>query len=230
MEYNYWIDFWRGHGEKTKESNEQVQVLRTINKQPIDPQKWDLTIQHIKEQLEIKKDDDVLELCSGNGLITKALSPLCKSVVAVDVSEDLLAGISAAGYSNVETVCSDIRKLDLQDRTFSKIIIYAGLQYFTYAETVALFENMYKWLRPGGILYIGDIPDTEKLWTFFNTPERETVYFNTVKEEKDIIGTWFERTWLEKLSKFTGYKKSVVVEQRDFMICSFFRYDMKLIK
>lgn len=228
MENKEWVNFWVEYGKQAQSKDPQTQVLRTINKLPIEKEKWEFCLEYIEGQLEVNASDDILDLCCGNGLISQRLSPKCNSVVAVDVSEDLLHGIDVKKYPNIKPICSDIRKLDFKEGAFSKIIIYAAIQYLSLKETVLLFENVKKWLRPGGIFFIGDIPDHSKRWTFFNSKEREAVYFNTVKEEADIVGTWFDSEWLKKLADYSGFKQAELIEQHPDMIYYFFRFDMKI--
>jgi len=230
MENNYWINFWTDHAVSSKGKDEQVRVMRTLNKQPISEQKWELTLDHIKKVLELNTADVVLDLCCGNGLIAKYISSYCSQVTTVDISKELLNDINTIEFTNIQSICSDIRKVDFNEEQFSKIILYSSLQYLTYSETVSLFENVYRWLKPGGIAFIGDIPDMDRLWTFFNNNERETAYFESVKEEKEIIGTWFNKEWLQKLSSYAKFKEGIILDQHPAMIYSFFRYDMKLVK
>ncbi len=230
MENNYWIDFWADYSVSSKGKDEQARVLRTLNKKSISSEKWEFALQHIKDSLEINAEDSVLDLCCGNGLITKYIAPSCASVTAVDILQDLLHDIDTVQYSNVKTICSDIRKLHFKEEQFSKIFLYSSLQYLTHSETVSLFENIYRWLKKDGIAFIGDIPDMGKLWVFFNNKERESIYFQSVKEQKEIIGTWFNKEWLLKLAVFAQFKEGTIIEQDPEMIYSFFRYDMKLVK
>jgi cyclopropane fatty-acyl-phospholipid synthase-like methyltransferase len=230
METTEWIRFWKEYGEQAAEKDSQSQVLRTLNKQPIAPLDWNNTLNYLTAQLEINPADVVLDLCCGNGLIAQHLAPKCNSVTAIDVSEHLLDQIDIQQHSNITVKCQDIRSLEFEEHTFSKIVFYAGVQYFTLQETVVLFNNFMKWLKPGGILFLGDIPDEEKRWTFFNTPEREGVYFDAVLNGRDIVGTWFHREWLKKLGDYSGLRSGLIIDQAPYMIYSFFRYDAKFVK
>ena len=89
---------------------------------------------------------------------------------------------------------------------------------------------MHEWLKPGGEIYIGDIPDIGKKWSFYNTSERKSVYFRNIMEETPIIGTWFSRNWLKELSLFTGFKNIEVLEQHERLICSYYRFDFRCTK
>jgi cyclopropane fatty-acyl-phospholipid synthase-like methyltransferase len=226
MDDNYWTNFWIEHGKISKESHQQQQVLRTFNKKVIDDQRWDKTLMEIFNILKVKRNNDILEVFSGNGLITQALSPICQSITAVDVSEDLLKKL--VKYENVTTMQCDVRSLDFNEIFFDKIIVYAGLQYLNYKEVIHFLQKAKKWTKPGGNIYIGDIPDIDKIWEFYNSTEREAAYFESITSGKPIIGTWFNKLYLQKLAKFCGFKHAEIIEQKKFMIYSHFRFDMLL--
>jgi ubiquinone/menaquinone biosynthesis C-methylase UbiE len=227
---NYWAEFWKDYAKGAIEKDEQIQVLRTLNKEPISKELWEFTLNYIKKQIEPNYNDMMLELCCGNGLISKYFSPIVKNITSVDISKDLINSIDYLKYPNINLVVSDIRKLHYDQSSFDKVIIYAGIQYLTLAETTELFEQVYRWLKPGGIFFLGDIPDYNKLWFFYNNPERQAVYFKNLKDGKDVVGTWFEPYFFEKLSSFVGFSDSMLIPQHPDLIYAKFRYDYKLIK
>ena len=227
---NYWTDFWGNYGKATAGKDEQTQVLRTLNKQPISKQLWEFTLKGIGEHIAPHSDDMLLELCCGNGLLSRYFAPMVKNVTSVDVSEHLVRIIDRKQYPNITPLVSDIRELDFDDLSFNKVIIYAGIQYLTYAETTVLFEQVYRWLKPRGIFFLGDVPDYFKRWVFFNNPERQAIYFQNLKDGEAIVGTWFEPEFFEKLGTFAGYNNSVLLPQHPDLIYSKFRYDFKLVK
>lgn len=230
QEPNYWVDFWKNYGEKATDKDEQTQVLRTFNKQPISKKIWDFTLKDIQKQIGPCSEDLLLDLCCGNGLISRYFSPMVKNIVAVDISEDLLRSVNRFKYPNIELIAADIRNLNFDKCSFNKIIIYAGIQYLTLAETTNLFEKVYCWLKPGGIFFLGDIPNYNKRWIFYDNFERQRIYFENLKKGKEIVGTWFEPEFFEKLGSFVNFRDSMYLAQHSDLIYSSYRYDYKLIK
>lgn len=230
MRKEYWTNFWKEYGKTASDKDEQTQVLRTYNKKPIDPELWAFTLDFIEDKLKIKSEDKLLDLCCGNGLISVHFAQSCRHVSAVDISDDLVKKIDLTKYPNIKPIIKDIRLVDFEDEAFSKVLIYAGIQYLSYGETVDLFEKVYRWLKPGGLFFLGDIPDRAKLWMFFDNEEREAIHFTCEKEGKAIVGTWFEQDWLLKLARFARFSKATIVSQPEQMIYAKFRYDMLVKK
>jgi ubiquinone/menaquinone biosynthesis C-methylase UbiE len=229
MSEHYWSQFWIEHGENSVSSHPQAQVFRTLNKQPIDEQNWEETLAHIQDALALKSADRALDLCGGNGLIGSKLAEQCANVVIVDIAEGLLAHVDE-GASNVQCIQGDMRAVEFEDQSFDAVLCYAALQYLTLEEAILLFERMYKWLTPGGRLFVGDIPDANKQWGFFNSPERQAAYFDNVKAGRPIVGTWFDRQWLTNLATHSGFSSVETLDQPDTQIYSWFRFDLRCTK
>ena len=229
MNNNYWEKFWNENDILGSE-NLQNQIGRAINKEPISEELWIKTLSYIFNTIEITRKDVVLDLCAGNGLITLPLSEKVKRVVAVDVSKKLISTLNDNKKRNTTLIIENILKLECEENSFSKIIFYFAIQHFTEGEVIFLFKKVNSWLTKGGIFYIGDIPDIERLFHFFNTKEREFAYFNSQEKNTPIIGTWFNRRFMEKLALYSGFSSIEIIKQPNYLINSHYRFDVKLIK
>jgi cyclopropane fatty-acyl-phospholipid synthase-like methyltransferase len=223
MNDNYWVEFWKNYANDVSEKDEQSQVLRTIDKKPITEELWEFTLSKIDDVFNVLRGDNVLDLCCGNGLLSKHYIKKSATVTAVDVSNVLLRNIS--NIDGLTTINSDIRLLNFENNSFDKVILYAGIQYLNEKESIELIQNIYNWLKPNGCLFIGDIPDTNKRWNFYNTEDRQAVYFNNQLEGKAIVGYWFEKDWFDKLTDFIGFNEGRCHAQDDKLINSVFRFD-----
>ena len=227
----YWKKRW---SEIDLALPEQVQVGRTINRKPVSDDVFARTVDFVKTQMKLDEKSELLELCCGNGAVTIPLARVAASVIAVDFSEPLLTELQRKsreqGLSNVETRLMSATDFSVDTPQFSHILHYAALQHFEESDTICLFEKAKSWLLPGGIFYIGDIPDREKLWVFANTPEYERAYFDSVKNGTPAIGTWYEHTFLRKLAEYAHFSHCEIIEQPSWQINSRYRFDIKLVK
>jgi ubiquinone/menaquinone biosynthesis C-methylase UbiE len=224
---DYWLKYWNdNHILKKDDSHERVG--RTINGVPITGEKWSKTLDFISQQMQLNHNDELMDIAAGNGSISIPFSKKVKKVLAIDISKKLLSEIPAE--SNIQTNLGDIRNTEFPDNSFTKIVFYFAIQHFSEKEVVQLVTKSYNWLAPGGILYIGDIPDAGKLFDFFNTEERRAAYFSSILTETPILGTWFERSFLAELGKFVGFDEQIIIAQPNYQINSHYRFDIKLIK
>jgi ubiquinone/menaquinone biosynthesis C-methylase UbiE len=115
----------------------------------------------IVELAEPRKDDYVVDLGAGTGLLTLALAPLVRELVAVDISERMLDRlddrIAADGVENVEPLVADLRRLPLEDECATLVVSnYAFHHLDDPGKELALAEAR-RILRPGGRLVLCDM-------------------------------------------------------------------------
>lgn len=227
---DYWPQFWQRHGIETRDQSRQIQVLRTLLRQPIQEEEWRLTLAWVRSKLSLEGGHDLLDLCCGNGLFAEDFFPSCDTITAVDVSDELLTPLKAIGSSKIRPIAADMRSVDFRPGEFDRVLWYAAIQYLTSAEALQVLLKTAEWLRPGGILYVGDVPDADCRWIFFNTPEREAAYFRSLLDGEPIVGNWFKKDWLCRAAAFAGFSSVQVLAQPEFMIYSKYRFDVLLVR
>jgi ubiquinone/menaquinone biosynthesis C-methylase UbiE len=142
-----------------------------------DPYRWDERVEawedvaasrtflaireRIVELAEPRSDDSAVDLGAGTGLLTLALAPRVREVVAVDISERMLERLDdlaiADGVHNVDTVVADLRRLPLEDESATLVVSnYAFHHLDDLGKELALAEAR-RILRPGGRLVICDM-------------------------------------------------------------------------
>ncbi|OZG54001.1 class I SAM-dependent methyltransferase [Pseudoscardovia suis] len=109
---------------------------------------------------EIRDHDDRLravDLCAGSGRITAELSVLgIEEVIAVDISDDLLAILDQRALPNVTSVRSDaIAWLSRQptDSLDIATIAAGSLRLFGREQRIALFSQLHRVLHAGGLFW-----------------------------------------------------------------------------
>lgn len=222
---NYWSDFWSDSLSKSN-LDDQSQVLRVRNKKPIDDLKWNFTIKDVESHLNLKISDSMLDLCCGNGLFTNAFSSKVNSITAVDISPLLIDRLKRRNLSNVDVILSDVRNIDFKIVSFSKILWYAGIQYLDESDIVNMVFKIREWIKPSGIIMVGDIPDKSKIWDYFNNEERKNTYFQGLSNKQPIIGTWIDKKWINELFLSAGFNNIKIIDQHPDLIYSDFRFDL----
>lgn len=142
-----------------------------------DPYRWDQRVEaweevatseaflairdRVVQLAEPGRDDRVVDLGAGTGLLALALAPRVSGLVAVDISERMLDRLDDAavadGIHNVETLVADLRRLPLDDESATLVVSnYAFHHLDDPGKELALAEAR-RILRPGGRLVICDM-------------------------------------------------------------------------
>jgi ubiquinone/menaquinone biosynthesis C-methylase UbiE len=142
-----------------------------------DPYRWDERVEaweevaasraflairdRIVELAEPRRDDRVVDLGAGTGLLSLAVAPRVREVIAVDISRRMLERLDDAavadGILNIEFLSGDLRRLPLEDEAATLVVSnYAFHHLDDPGKELALAEAR-RILRPGGRLVIGDM-------------------------------------------------------------------------
>jgi len=219
-----WYKFWHDKN-RMEERDPQKQIGRTLEGIPVSKVNWDKIVEYITKLLKINNEQVILDLCCGNGLLTKKLAAQCKSIVAVDYSKKLLENFNAE-ITNISKLHSNVLDIDFDKNKFDVIIIYFAIQYFSEKEVIAIIGNTKKWLKDNGILFIGDIPDIEKKWTFYSNRKYQKDYFNSILNDNPIIGTWFQKQFFHAIGEFYHFSNVSILNQKTYMINHKTRFDV----
>ncbi len=106
-----------------------------------------------------------LDVCCGTGAGMRVLRPLCQGrITGVDFSAGMLAQARSA-YPDAAWVRADARALPFAE-DFDLAVTFGALGHFLSTERPALFEGVYRALRPGGLFAfpIGTPPPPTSVW------------------------------------------------------------------
>jgi ubiquinone/menaquinone biosynthesis C-methylase UbiE len=115
----------------------------------------------IVELAEPRRDDLVVDLGAGTGLLALALAPSVRELVAVDISERMLERLddsaTADGIHNVQTLGADLRRLPLADESATLVVSNYAFHHLDDAGKELALAEARRILRPGGRLVICDM-------------------------------------------------------------------------
>lgn len=221
----YWDEMDLKHIHETEPTYEQVG--KTVHGVPITDAVFRTIVDSIKHNLDVRESDLVLDLCCGNGLITTELADCCLDVTGVDYSAGLLAKVPSR--DNLTTILFDVTKISFDCEFFDKILLYGGIQHLSFGQVVSIVRNSHRWLKKGGRLLLGDVPDQDRMWRFFHSKEYKKAYFESLEQNSPIIGNWYTKDWLSNLAEITGFEVFYSVNQ-PASYTKHYRFDFVVIK
>jgi ubiquinone/menaquinone biosynthesis C-methylase UbiE len=170
------------------------------------------------------------ELCCGNAQLLGPLASRCRKATGVDYSEALLKKAQKYFPNTIDLIKGDALTIKLVEGYADVILIYFAIQHFDEKSAIRLISKAAKYLKPGGRLFVGDIPDNRKLWQYLSKAEYRKDYIKRVLENRPMIGTWFDREFFEAIGDYLKNVDVKIIEQPDWQINSGMRFDVLYIK
>lgn len=110
--------------------------------------------------------DRCLDLGAGTGFLTLPLAEMAGSVLATDLSAEMLVSLRASADrtgAQVTTRVVDMAQLQLPPASFELIVSSYAMHYLTDTDKQLLLGKMFDWLVPGGRMVISDMMMGRKL-------------------------------------------------------------------
>lgn len=213
---NNWKTFWEDYRKDGDDL--YFQVGKTVGKKPIEARVFKKMIKDICSQLELSPEDTLLEMCCGNGLITKELCKSVKSIYAFDFTERL---IKAAIKHKPPRKCKNVRYSvgDVKgsfSRQFparmNKFLMNDSLGYFSSddlrhilseIETISQRQKRQYSIFPKPqpySIYITGIPCDELKYNFYDTPARKRAYLKCKDTFNKGMGKWWPEKEIESIA------------------------------
>lgn len=208
-----WRGFWNSGAAHLASQELLVQVGRTVGGRPIDEAEVAQAAGSVIEGLDLGGEDILLDLCCGNGLITRRLARACRAAIGVDCSSRLIevakACSAAPNVSYRVGAAEEIGALDLEPPNPNKLSIVQALQHLTIQGLSRLLAALDARPQPITRLCFTDVPDAALIFAFYDTPERQAEFHRRRAAGTEAIGTWWDREELEDLLEAHGYEVEI---------------------
>jgi SAM-dependent methyltransferase len=201
-QFTNWEKFWQEWHRKEVESEADLyyQVAKTINKEPIRKEIFDLINKNICEILTLNKNENLVEFCCGNGLCTFEFSKVAGQVVAVDYSQHLIE--TARKHKSAPNIIYRLANIcDFLDSFKSEFgfqprryLMNDALAYFETADLERILKSIISISSPDFRFLIRGVPNDELKWNFYNTEERKQKYLDGVANG-DFTNAGMGRWW-----------------------------------
>lgn len=231
-----WSKFWNEYPKQARERDFFKQVGKTVGGVSITNEQFHKIISSVKKHLEITKEDRILDLCCGNGLITKELAKESDFVLGIDFSGSLIETANRYNsLNNIKYMQGDVLRLsDLLSSYkgyFNKILCYEALAFFNKKDFDELIRNILVISVDSPVMFFGSILDRERIWNFFNTLRRKITYLFRIKLlRKEVgLGRWWKFSDIETICNKHNLSAEII-NQDDMLHTSHYRFDVKVKK
>ena len=212
-----WREFWDQRANL--ELSPYEQVARTGGKARIDDFLLQQIADWIADHLQLSQDEHLLDVCCGNGMLTSRLALRCKQVTGVDLSpaQIQLASTYHSDF-NISYQVGDATTLSvLASHQFDKINLYFSFQYLdTYAKGKAAIQAMLHTLKPGGKIFIGDVPDYQYLERYFPSFSARLKYKLRFLKGGHEMGKFWKASEIRRIVEAEGAKLHYIPQPDQF--------------
>ena len=224
---SYWRSYYDSNSRQF-DGSLLKQVGKTVNGREISELQMKLIVQNIANVLRLSANDSLVDLCCGNGLITGQLAPHVKRVIGVDFTPGLIEQAKTHNsLPNIEYINSDVLRLDPDSFLgFKKVVMYEALQHFSLEQFAKLVDGLCG-LGTGSLVFLGSIPNKEKLNAYYDTKEKYAFYMQREIEGKPHIGRWWLMEEIEQLAFPRGFKATFLL-QDPTLYTAYYRFDVLL--
>ncbi len=180
------------------------QVGHTVGGKSVSQVQFDSMVAQIIDLMQLSTDDNLLDICCGNGIFTKQLASKVKHVTGIDFCQPLVdIAIRDHGADNIDYHCMDARQLEqleqVAKKKFNKIVMYAALQHFKPQDLSLMLNKLSGFIDPKPLLFIGFVPDRKRKWFFYNTPKRKIEHIVRNTFDRDNFGHWWDSKTLDRI-------------------------------
>lgn len=219
----HWQSFWGGYRNANAQSEDDlfVQVGKTIARRPIPRDMFASMVERIIDRLELGRDDHILDMCCGNGLISFELAQVAGHVTGVDFADHLIrAAMKFKSLPNISYRVGDVtlpivdliggavqESRDAGDMP-DKFLMNDALAYFDPQALGKIVDNICvaRDGKPFRFLLTG-IPNSTLKWNFYDTPERKLRHAESMRvgdDTNDGLGRWWDAAEIEAVCARRG--------------------------
>lgn len=231
------IDIYTQHAREQDPKAFLKQGWRTINGEDIPAEQLNSIKNLICKNLELEKEDIVLDLFCGNGHLSSLFIDKIKGLHGVDGSEYLIqiANENFKIKDKTSYACADLSLLNLdsmlqnslyKQNDFTKILIFGSIQFIQKSMLSAFFTFLYKNFINVKNVYMSPIPNKNSAAEFY---QKRNIDISTINldDVNSQIGCWHDPKEFMEIASRTGWKvQEIPFEKGHYQ--SFYRFNILL--
>lgn len=204
----FWKNYWNSSAK-----NKDIKIISGWSNRTLQEIIYKTT--YIAKKLKLKKNDRLLDIGCGAGLLEILFTYWVKEIYAIDYSDEMvkIAKRITNHYNNIIIQQSDIRKLHFEDRFFNKIIVNSVIQYLNDMDEVEIsLKELKRVIKNNGIILLSMNPDLKQKKKYFNGYQKLEFSEKQIKEKVNINNKiiWFNKSELKNMCNKIGFKSYIL--------------------
>lgn len=207
------------------------QVRRTVNGKPLPKAQIDMIVEQVASLLALGPEDQLLDLCCGNGALSARWFERCAGGLGVDASSFLI-DVARQRFSDpgrVQFVEHEALSFVLTFEPvehITKALCYGSLQYFSPARATRLLAALNARFPELERVVIGNLPDLEHVHAYFGDDMPTS---DVLASPSSTLGVWYSRDDFCALARAAGWHCTIHGMPRAFH-AAHYRFDVNLFR
>ena len=200
-----WQKYWN---ELAQNSDFHAQVGRTVANKSLDNEIVEQITKRIVHYLDLQPSDILIDVCCGNGMISRQLAQYCQKVIAVDISPQQIALANQFNAAeNITYLVGDALNLsEIVHYQANKINLYFSFQYLdSLQKGEKALSEMKKCLLSEGKIFIGDVPEKERCKHFYTSLRSKIWFLYYELRNRNPMGKFWSYKEMYFIAKKTGF-------------------------
>jgi SAM-dependent methyltransferase len=201
------FSFYKEYPKTCREDDFWGQVKRTIRGVPVSDDQIEMIVDAVVDGLQLQRDDNLLDLCCGNGALSTLMFEYCKTGYGVDFSEYLISIANKNFASHSQTfICQDVMNFCMstpRPERFTKAVCYGSFAFLEQAGATEVLKLLRRRFTNVKRIFIGNCPDKKSLHDFFDGKD----YTDGIEDDPDSpIGIWRTEAEFISLAERCGWR------------------------
>ena len=186
---------------------------------------WGQMVGKFLELINIRNNSDVLEVGCGSGAFLQHIDN-AGSISGVDYSEAAIEQVRSRLRGDFWV--AEASHLPFESSSFDLVLSFSVFEYFEGLDyALQVLNETKRVLRPGGLIFIGDINDPQKRDVYFELRSNENREKQKYTKGVSTNHLFCEKAFFLDYAKTNGFQVKIIDEETldiNFYSCGYYRY------
>ena len=225
------FSFYKEYPKTCRDDDFWGQVKRTVNGKSVSEEQISMIVSACSNALNLNKNDELLDLCCGNGALTDRLFNYCHGGLGVDFSEHLI-GIANKYFNKSperQYLLKDVAHFFVEPyrpEKYTKVLCYGAFSYLEQSRAELVLSQLHQKFVNVTHVFIGNCPDKKLSNNFYS---ERNLSSQILDDPSSAIGIWRTKEEFTSLSEKCGWKVTFSKMPPEYYAVDY-RYDVELTR
>ena len=214
-----WQQFWEN---QAKHQDELRQVARTLNNQTLSESQLKEHVALMVDCLGLTGKQVLLDVCCGNGMVTRLLAEHTKKTIGLDFSSKLIEHAKLQA-NHIVYEQADVTKLfdwphyEAYFKRLDAVTMCFSFQYFNTVEKgFTVISQLVPLLKHGGHILLTDVPERSQFFSYYNSIPKVLSLIKQMATGANLMGKFWAEDELAFICNENGLMGKKIKQPQHF--------------